>query len=81
MIRSGFVKDGNLGYCSLRNDVLMGLSDVGSSTVFKLDPCHRFVRLLINCVADRSINEAQAVEMGAFFVSWPPVEPKLHLSP
>eukprot|EP00041_Stephanoeca_diplocostata_P028291 m.797723 g.797723 ORF g.797723 m.797723 type:complete len:647 (+) comp23347_c1_seq26:239-2179(+) len=59
LIRTEFMETGDVAYAAARTDLLMSLHDAGVGMV-KKDPCERFVRTLVSCAADRSVDETQA---------------------
>jgi len=63
-VRRRFAESGNMRFCALRSDLLMGLHDISASTILATEPCHDFAWYLDAYVKQIFFNAArESLEM------------------
>eukprot|EP01124_Arcella_intermedia_P036844 TRINITY_DN9732_c0_g1_i1.p1 TRINITY_DN9732_c0_g1~~TRINITY_DN9732_c0_g1_i1.p1 ORF type:complete len:277 (-),score=47.66 TRINITY_DN9732_c0_g1_i1:743-1573(-) len=63
LVKNLYVETKEIGYCTLRSDLLMSFSDSGMNEVAERDPCKKFTSLLDSSVHDGWIDNARASEL------------------
>eukprot|EP01104_Vermistella_antarctica_P006191 TRINITY_DN1690_c0_g1_i1.p1 TRINITY_DN1690_c0_g1~~TRINITY_DN1690_c0_g1_i1.p1 ORF type:complete len:785 (+),score=188.16 TRINITY_DN1690_c0_g1_i1:164-2518(+) len=75
--RTLFVNSGDMGFSSLRSDLLMALHDAGVADIYAKDPCHTLAWCLDACIRENSISVRQISEIRTLFASLSANDPVL----
>lgn len=75
MLRTGFIKTKNVGYCSMRMDLLMTLHDRNWPQLEARDPCHQYAWCLDACARDNRFDKRIVDKLVTYLGAVPPNHP------